>query len=196
MATLAEIEEAVQTLKDAGGRQLALLKCTSAYPAPPADMNLYTIPHLAQTFGVPVGLSDHSLELAVPVAAVTLGACLIEKHLTLSRQIPGPDSPFSLEPEEFRAMVQAVRVAEKALGTIQYGPSPSESASRIFRRSLFVVRDMKAGEVLTRENVRAIRPGHGLHTRHLEEVLGRTVLKDIPRGTPLTWDLIRGGQPR
>lgn len=190
MATLAEIDEAVRTIREARGSQLALLKCTSTYPAAPEEMNLCTIPHLAQAFGVPVGLSDHTLELAVPVAAVTLGACLIEKHFTLSRQLAGPDSAFSLEPQEFQAMVQAVRVAEKALGAVHYGTSAGESATRVFRRSLFVVRDMRAGEVLNRENVRAIRPGYGLHTRHLEDTLGRTVIQDVPRGTPLTWDLI------
>lgn len=192
MASLAEIDEAVRTIREAGSSQLALLKCTSAYPAAPEEMNLHTIPHLAEAFGVPVGLSDHSLELAVPVAAVTLGACLIEKHFTLSRRFPGPDSAFSLEPEEFRTLAQAVRVTEKALGAVHYGVSPREAASRVFRRSLFVVRDMKAGETFSPENVRAIRPGYGLHTRYLGDILGRTASQDIPRGTPLTWDLISG----
>lgn len=192
MATLAEIDEAVQIFREAGGRQLALLKCTSAYPASPADMNLCTLPHLAQAFGVPVGLSDHSMELAVPVAAVTLGACLIEKHLTLSRQDSGPDSAFSLEPQEFRAMVQAVRVTEEALGSAIYGISAAEVASRVFRRSLFVVQDMQVGDTFTRENLRSIRPGYGLHTRHQDDILGRTASRDILRGTPLTWDLVSG----
>ncbi len=192
MATFAEIEEAVQTIKEAGGRQIALLKCTSAYPASPADLNLNTLPHLAAAFGVPVGLSNHALELAVPVVAVTLGASIIESHFTLSRQVPGPDSAFSLEPQEFKAMVQAVRIAEKALGAVHYGISAGERDSRVFRRSLFVVQNIKAGEVFTRENVRSIRPGHGLHTRHLEEILGRTAARDISRGTPLTWERISG----
>jgi pseudaminic acid synthase len=190
MASLEEIQEAVATLKDAGCRQLALLKCTSAYPAPPGEMHLRTIPHLAGTFGVPVGLSDHTLGLAVPVAAVALGACIIEKHLTLSRDLPGPDSAFSLEPEEFKAMAAAVRTAEQALGQVSYEITPAQEASRVFRRSLFVVRDLQAGEELTPENVRSIRPGYGLHTRHLEEVLGKRAKKAIARGTPLAWDLI------
>lgn len=189
-ATLAEIDEAVRTIEEAGGRQLALLKCTSAYPAPPEEMHLRTIGHLASAFGVPVGLSDHTLGVAVPVAAVAAGATIIEKHLTLSRSIPGPDSAFSLEPQEFAVMVTAVRVAERAMGTVHYGVSPAETDSRIFRRSLFIVREMKAGETFTEDNVRSIRPGHGLHPRHLDDVLGRRAAADIRRGTPLRWDLV------
>jgi N-acetylneuraminate synthase len=190
MATLAEIDEAVTTLRDAGAQQLALLKCTSAYPAPPEDMNLATIPHLAQAFGVVAGLSDHTLGGSVPVVAVALGARIVEKHLTMSRQAPGPDSAFSLEPAEFKAMVSAIRIAEQALGTVHYGVSPRERESRAFRRSLFVVQDIRKGEPFTNENVRSIRPGNGLHTRHLSEVVGRTASRDIPRGTPLAWDLV------
>jgi N-acetylneuraminate synthase len=194
MAALAEIDEAVRTIREAGGSQLALLKCTSAYPALPQEMNLRTIPHLAEVFNVPVGLSDHTLDIAVPVAAVALGACIIEKHFTLSRAIPGPDSAFSLEPHEFKAMVEAARTAEKALGTVHYGVSEREAGSRVFRRSLFVVKDMKAGEMFTTENVRSIRPGYGLHTRHLGDVIRRYASRDIKRGTPLTWDLVGGIQ--
>jgi N-acetylneuraminate synthase len=190
MASLAEIDEAVRTIRTTGGSQLALLKCTSAYPAPPEEMNLRTIPHLVEAFGVQVGLSDHTLDLAVPIAAVTLGACIVEKHFTLSRDVPGPDSTFSLEPHEFRAMVAAIRVAEKALGQVCYETTEREQASRVFRRSLFVVQDMKTGEVFTEKNVRSIRPGYGLHTRHLEEVWGRRAARDIARGTPLAWDLV------
>lgn len=190
MATLEEIELAVRTLREAGNRQLALLKCTSAYPARPEDMNLRTIPDMAQRFGVPVGLSDHTLGIAVPVAAVTLGACIVEKHFTLSRSIPGPDSAFSLEPAEFKQMVDAIRVAEKALGAVNYELTAGEAASRVFRRSLFVVKDMKAGEKFTEENVRVIRPGYGLAPKHLPEVLGKTATRDIPRGTPLAWDMV------
>ena len=192
MATLAEIDEAVRTIREAGGSQLALLKCTSAYPASPEEMNLRTIPHLAEAFNVPVGLSDHTLDIAVPVAAVALGACIIEKHFTLSRATPGPDSAFSLEPHEFKAMVEAVRTAEKALGGVRYEVTEREAASRVFRRSLFVVQDVKAGEVFTTENVRSIRPGYGLHTRYLDEVLGRRAARDIGHGTPLSWDMIFG----
>jgi N-acetylneuraminate synthase len=190
MATLGEIEEALGAIRQAGGRQVVLLWCTSAYPAPPESMNLRAIPHLAQAFGVPVGLSDHTLGTAVPVAAVTLGACVIEKHLTLSRSVPGPDSGFSLEPHEFKAMVEAVRIAERALGDVVYGPTEQEMAGRALRRSLFVVRDVKAGERFTRDSVRSIRPGHGLSPRHLDEVLERCAARDIARGTPLTWDLV------
>ena len=190
MATLGEIEEAVQAAREAGATQIALLKCTSAYPAPPEEMNLRTIPHLAEAFGVPVGLSDHTLGIAVPVAAVALGACIVEKHFTLSRDIPGPDSAFSLEPHEFKEMVEAIRTVEKALGEVSYEVTEHESASRLFRRSLFVVKDMKTGEVFTEENVRSIRPGYGLHTRHLNDILGRRAVRDIQRGIPLSWDLI------
>jgi len=190
MATLGEIEEAVQAARRAGATQIALLKCTSAYPAPPEEMNLRTIPHLAEAFGVPVGLSDHTLGIAVPVAAVALGACIVEKHFTLSRDIPGPDSAFSLEPHEFKAMVEAIRTVEKALGKVHYGVSEREMQSRIFRRSLFVVKDMKAGEMFTEENVRSIRPGYGLPPKFLKYIIGRRATQNIKMGTPLTWDLV------
>ena len=192
MATLEEIEEAVATLRAAGAVDLVLLKCTSAYPARPEEMNLRSIPFLAERFGVPAGLSDHTLGIAVPVGAVALGACLIEKHFTLSRSVPGPDSSFSLEPEEFRTMVEAVRAAEKSLGQPTFGLYGGEAPSRRFRRSLFVVKPVGAGEPFTTENVRAIRPAAGLHTRHLEEVLGRKASRDIEGGTPLSWDLVEG----
>ena len=191
MATLAEIDEAVRTAREAGTTQIALLKCTSAYPAPPEEMNLRTIPHLSEAFQVPVGLSDHTLGIAVPVAAVALGACIVEKHFTLSRSIPGPDSSFSLEPEEFKAMVNAIRTTEKALGKINYEITPEEAASRVFRRSLFIVKDMKADEKFTEGNVRSIRPGYGLPTRYLSSIIGRKSVKNIKMGTPLSWDLVR-----
>jgi pseudaminic acid synthase len=190
MATMEEIDEAVRTAREACASNIALLKCTSAYPARPEEMNLRTIPELCRRFEVPVGLSDHSMDHAVPVAAIALGASIIEKHLTLSRSEPGPDSAFSLEPREFKSMVDAVRIAEKALGTIHFGAGDKESASRVFRRSLFVVQDVKSGDVFTSENIRSIRPGLGLHTRHLSDVLGRRALRDIDRGTPLSWDLV------
>ena len=190
MATPDEIQEAVETVREAGGRQVALLKCTSAYPAQPEEMNLRTISDMAERFRVPVGLSDHTLGIAVPVAAVALGACIVEKHFTLSRELPGPDSAFSLEPDEFRAMVEAVRTAERAVGSVGYGVSPGEDKSRTFRRSLFVVCDVKAGEVFTGQNVRSIRPAHGLHPRYYDAILGRKAARDIRRGTPLRWELI------
>jgi len=192
MASLEEIDEAVAAARGAGATQIALLKCTSAYPASPEEMNLRTIPYLAAHTGVPVGLSDHTLDVAVPVTAIALGACIIEKHLTLSRAVPGPDSAFSLEPSEFKAMVDAVRIAERSLGQARFGASEKEEGSRLFRRSLFVVADMKCGETFTEENVRSIRPGRGLHTRHLREVLGKPAAREIQRGTPLSWDLVRG----
>jgi pseudaminic acid synthase len=178
MATLGEIEEAVQAARNAGVSQIALLKCTSAYPAPPGEMHLRTIPRLAEAFHLPAGLSDHTLGIAVPVAAVALGACIIEKHFTLSRDIPGPKSAFSLELPEFKAMVEAIRMVEKALGEVHYGASEQEAKSRVFRRSLFVVKDMKAEEAFTEEKVRSIRPGYGLPPKYLNDVLGSRVATD------------------
>lgn len=189
MATEDEIAEAVKTLRDGGCTQLALLKCTSAYPALPEEMHLRTLSDLAARFSVPVGLSDHTMGHTVPVAAVALGACIVEKHFTLSRATPGPDSAFSLEPEEFAAMVTAIHTTEKALGRVNYQVSANEAMSRQFRRSLFVVADVKAGEPFTAQNVRSIRPGHGLHTRHLDEVLGQRAVRDLKRGTPLSRDM-------
>ena len=190
MASIEEVAEAAETLCSSGCNQLALLKCTSAYPSLPEEMNLRTIPDMAERFGVPVGLSDHTLGVTVPVAAVALGACIIEKHLTLRRSHGGPDAGFSLEPEEFRSMVEAVRVAEKALGSINYDISEREQASRTLRRSLFVVKNMKAGEEITTDSIRSIRPGHGLSPKHLEDILGRRLNTDVPRGTPLRWELL------
>jgi N-acetylneuraminate synthase len=193
MATLSEIEEAVSIARDAGNEQLVLLKCTSSYPAPPEEANLLTIPHLSATFGVPAGLSDHTLGIAAPVAARAVGACVIEKHFTLSRDQPGPDSSFSLEPQEFAELVRSVRFVEKALGNVHYGLTSKQKASRVFRRSLFVVGEIREGELLTPQNIRSIRPGGGLHTRYLEEVIGKRASQDIERGTPLSWDLIESG---
>lgn len=186
-ATLGEIEEAVQAARQAGAAQIALLKCNSAYPAPPEEMNLRTIPHLSEAFHVPVGLSDHTLGIAVPIGAVTLGACIVEKHFTLSRSESSPDSAFSVEPQEFKAMVEAIRIAEKALGQVRYGVGKQEMKSRVFRRSLFVVNDMEEGDRFTPENVRSIRPGDGLHPRYLEKVLGLRARQPLKKGTPLEW---------
>ena len=191
LATLSEIEEAVSTARAAGSNDLVLLKCTSGYPACPEEMNLQTIPHLSQTFNAPAGLSDHTLGVAVPIAAVSLGAVLIEKHFTLSRADGGPDSAFSLEPAEFRNMVDSVRVAERALGTVHYGPAEREQQNLRFRRSLFITENLPAGASLTPQNLRSIRPATGLSPRHYEEVLGRTIVRDVEKGTPLTWDLLR-----
>ena len=190
MATAEEIEEALASARAAGAQEIALLKCTSAYPSPPQEMNLSMIPALAGKFGVPVGLSDHSMGIAVPIAAVALGACIIEKHLTLSRSVKGPDSEFSLEPQEFKAMVDAVRTVEQAIGIPEFRVGEKEKVSRAFRRSLFVVEDVKSGDVFTAKNVRSIRPANGLHTRYLADVLGQRAVCDIERGTPLRWDLV------
>lgn len=190
MATLEEIAEAVETIRAAGNQQIALLKCTSSYPAPPEEMNLRTIPDLAGRFGVPAGLSDHTLGGTVATAAVALGACIVEKHFTLSRAEGGPDSEFSMEPEEFRAMVDMIRTTEKAIGKVNYAFTEHEAASRIYRRSLFAVKDIKAGEPFTHANVRSIRPGHGLHPKYLDQVIGNTARSDIPAGTPLSIDQI------
>ncbi len=191
MASLAEIEEAVHTLRQSGTRDLALLKCTSAYPAAPEEINLRTIPHLAEAFHVVTGLSDHTLEVGVPVAAVALSACIIEKHFTLARADGGPDAAFSLEPTEFKAMVDSVRKVERALGSVSYQLTHGEKGNTLFRRSLFAVQDIRAGERFTERNVRSIRPGDGLPPRYWDKVLGSLSARDIRRGTPLRWsDLI------
>lgn len=195
MATFQEIDDAVRTLRAAGTTQLALLRCTSAYPAPVAEANLLTIPDLARSFGVVAGLSDHTLGTTTAVVAVSLGANLIEKHLTRSRAAPGPDSAFSLEPHEFEQMVQAVRAAEHALGEVQYGPSSCERASLQYRRSLFVVQDVRRGDTFDPGNVRSIRPAHGLPPKVLSQVLGRRASRDIGRGTPLRWEHVAGEEP-
>ena len=194
MATLAEIEEAVRTAQLGGTKQIALLRCNSSYPAPPEEMNLKTIPHLSEAFGLPVGLSDHTIGIATSVAAVVMGACIIEKHFTLSRTLVGPDSTFSMEPNEFRMMVDSIRITEKALGQVNYGLTVSETKNRVFRRSLFVTCNVKKGETFTESNVRSIRPGYGLLPRYLERVLGRKAVCDIEKGTPLSWGLIAGGK--
>ena len=190
MATFAEIEEAVSVARGAGAERIVLLKCTSSYPAPVEEANLRTMAHLAETFGVPVGLSDHTLGNTVAIAAVAMGAVMVEKHLTLRRADGGPDSGFSLEPDEFRSMVEGIRDAEAAIGHVSYEPTAHEVESRRLRRSLFIAEDVKAGEVLNESNVRSVRPGSGLHTRHLPEVLGRRVRRDVALGTPLSWELL------
>ncbi len=190
MASIEDIDGAVRVARDEGAEGIALLRCNSAYPAPAAEMDLRTIPDMAARWDVPVGLSDHTLGITAAVAAVALGACILEKHVTLSRSEPTADAEFSLEPDELRRMIDAVREAESALGTVRYGPSDREKSSLAFRRSLFVVADVAEGEAFTEENVRAIRPGDGLAPRHLDAVLGRRSTGPVERGTPLTWDLI------
>lgn len=191
MGTLDEIEEAVLAIRKNDNQQIILLKCASDYPARAEDMNLNTIPDMMEKFGLPAGLSDHTLSREVSVAAVALGACVIEKHLTLSRADDGPDAGFSLEPHEFKDMVNAVRLTEKALGKITYKPTESELKNRIFRRSLFVVSNAKAGESVTADNVRSIRPGNGLHTRHFKEIIGQKFTRDVQKGTPFNLDMLK-----
>ena len=192
MATADEIDEAVVAARDAGAEQIALLKCTSAYPSPPGSVNLRAIPVMAERWGVPVGLSDHTLGVTVAGAAVAIGACIVEKHIMASHEDRTADSSFSLDMAEFAAMVDTIRTTERALGRADVGPMPEEAESRRFRRSLFAVEDIAAGEPLTERNVRSIRPADGLHTREYEAVLGRHAARDIERGTPLSWDLIEG----
>jgi pseudaminic acid synthase len=194
MATEAEIDEAVTAARSAGATEIALLKCTSAYPSPPEAVNLRAIPAMAERWGVPVGLSDHTLGETVAVGAVALGACIVEKHMTLSSDDSSPDSAFSRDKDGFRAMVDAIRVAELALGQPVVGPTEQERESRRFRRSLFVVEDVASGEQFTNTNVRSIRPADGLHTRYYEGILGRRAARAIERGTPLAWDLVEGGE--
>jgi N-acetylneuraminate synthase len=190
MATLAEIDDAVTAARSAGCTELVLLACTASYPADPADANLLTIPTLRDAFDVPVGLSDHTYGIGVPIAAAALGACAIEKHVTLRREDGGVDSDFSLEPHELAAMCRETDAARKAVGPARFGPRESESDTLALRRSLWVVADVAAGEKVTSENVRSIRPAGGLHTDTIATVLGRQFTRDVPRGTPLTWDLI------
>ncbi len=187
-ANLGDIERAVNACREEGNDDITLLKCTSEYPAPIEKANLQTIPHMQETFDVKVGLSDHTLGTTVPVAATALGAQVIEKHLTLDRSLGGPDADFSLEPDEFEAMVDSVREARKAVGKIDYSLSEND-ANR--RRSLFVVENVQEGERFTEENVRSIRPGHGLAPTHIDTVLGSTAAEDLSKGTPLSWGAVR-----
>jgi len=190
MASIAELDETVQTARQYGCPEIVLLKCTSAYPAPPSEANLATIPHLRELFQVAVGISDHTLGCGVSLAAVALGAQVIEKHFTLCRADGGVDSAFSMEPAEMKLLVEESRKAAAAVGQVWYGTSEKELASRKFRRSLYVVRDMKKGEAFSAENTRAIRPGFGLAPKHLDLILGRKCSQNIARGTALSWELV------
>jgi pseudaminic acid synthase len=190
MASIAELDEAVTAARQAGCRDLVLLKCTSTYPATPENTNLATIPHLRALFGCEVGLSDHTMGVGVSVAAVALGATVIEKHFTLARADGGVDSAFSLEPNELAALVVETSRAAAAMGAVTYGPTEAEKKSLIFRRSLYLVRDIEEGEVLTKQNVRVIRPAGGLPPKDIDVVLGMRARRKAARGTPLTWDLL------
>jgi pseudaminic acid synthase len=190
MASDAEIAEALATIRVNGNPPVILLHCVSGYPTPPAESNLRRIPYLADRFGTPVGLSDHSMGIAVAVASVPLGACLVEKHFTSRRADGGPDAAFSLEPPELAELASSVRAAWEALGSAQAAIKPSEERSLPYRRSLYVVADIRNGEVFTSDNIRAIRPGYGMAPKYLGEVLGRCAASEIKRGTPLTWELV------
>lgn len=189
VATICEIQDAVDICRGEGNDRVVLLKCTSAYPAPLEEANLRTIPNLAETFGVISGFSDHTPGITAPVAAVALGAKVIEKHLILDKSVGGPDAGFSLDKEEFASMVQAVRETEKLLGKVDYSMTEKREQSRRFARSLYVVKEIKAGETLSEDNIRSIRPGFGLHPKHLSEVLGKKAARNVEAGTPLSWEL-------
>ena len=190
MATVAELDETVHTAREAGCQDLILLKCTSSYPASPENTNLNTIPHLRDLFNVQVGLSDHTMGIGTAVAGVALGATFIEKHFTLCRADGGVDSAFSLEPHEMKQLVVETERAWRALGTVSYGPTDAEKNSLVFRRSLYIATDMKAGDVLTSKTLRAVRPGYGLPPKFQNLLLGKKIKYDAPSGTPISWDLI------
>jgi pseudaminic acid synthase len=194
MATVDEIDEAVDAVRTSGGSRLMLLKCTSSYPADPSSSNLSTIPFLRDRYGCEVGLSDHTLGVGVAVASVALGAAAIEKHVTLARRDGAVDSAFSLEPDELRQLVEQTHAAQRALGSVQTGPTEEERGSLAFRRSLYVCKDLRTGDLLDRDNLRAIRPNGGLAPKHLDQLLGKRVTRDVRRGTPASWDLVE--EPR
>lgn len=190
MGSLGEIEEAVSVIRAQGNDELCILKCSSAYPAVPDDMNLKTIRNLKDIFNVPVGLSDHSLGSIGAVVAVAMGANIIEKHFCISREVENPDASFSMEPNEFKQMVEDIRIAELAMGKVSYSLSEREKTSRVFRRSIFVIKDIKKGELFTKDNIRVIRPSYGLSPKYYDEVLGKPATKNIERGNPLEWSMI------
>ena len=190
MGRLGEIEEAVKAVRSQGNEQLCLLKCSSAYPAIPNDMNLRTMGNMAETFNVPVGLSDHSLGSVAAITGVAMGANVIEKHFCISREIENPDSSFSMEPNEFKKMVEDIRAAEKAMGRVSYDVSEKEEKNLIFRKSIFVVNDIKQGEHFTKKHIRVIRPAHGLPPKYYKDILGKKAMRDISRGEPLKWNMI------
>ena len=189
MASISELDETVRAARQAGCKDLVLLKCTSTYPATADNTNILTIPHMRELFGCEVGLSDHTMGVGVSVASVALGATVIEKHFTLNRSDGGVDSTFSMEPAEMTQLVIETERAWQAMGQVSYGPTAAEEKSIVFRRSLYVVKDLQAGEVLTHENLRAIRPGLGLPTKYIDQVLGKTVKHAVPKGTAVTWDM-------
>lgn len=190
VAALEDIERALQTIRAQKNEQIMIMKCTSAYPAPLKEMNLRTIPEMAERFGVLVGLSDHSMSPTIPASAVALGACAVEKHFILKRSEGGPDAAFSLEPSEFKQMVKAIRDTEEALGEASYELGKKAEEHRFVMRSIFVVKDIRAGERFTRDNIRVIRPGNGMHPKEYEGLMGRKAKKTIKRGMPLDWGMV------
>lgn len=192
MATISELDEAVSNAREAGCKDIILLKCTSTYPASPEDTNLLTIPHMRELFQCQVGLSDHTIGIGVAIASIALGATVIEKHFTLSRAEGGVDSAFSMEPDEMKTLVEETFKAWQAMGTIKYGSTKKENASVVFRRSIYVVKDIKKGEKFTPENIRIIRPGRGLPPKYYDIILGKKSSSDIKRGTPMKWEFIGG----
>ena len=190
MASISELDEAVCCARNAGCRELILLKCTSSYPASPEDSNLLTIPHLQQLFDCSVGLSDHTRGIGAAIAAVALGAVMVEKHFTLNREDGGVDAAFSLEPEEMRLMVSEMKRAWKSLGRVSYGPTEKEQKSLVFRRSLYITQDMEKGDILSQQNMRAIRPGMGLPPKFYFQLLGKKINQDVKKGTLVSWDLL------
>ncbi len=196
MASIAELDEAIQTERQNGCRDMLLLKCTSLYPATPEESNIVTIPHMRELFKCEVGLSDHTLGIGVAVASVALGATVIERHFTISRADGGVDSAFSMEPDEMKLLVIETEKAWQSLGEIKYGPTENEKRSMQFRRSLYIAEDMKAGETFTGKNMRVIRPGFGISPKYYEILLGKKVSKDVKKGTPVTWDLVGNQEAR
>lgn len=190
MATVGEMAEMTHAFEDAGGKNLILLKCTSSYPSTPENSHIATIPHMRDLFQCQIGLSDHTLGTGVAVASVALGATVVEKHFTLARKDGGVDAQFSLEPEEMKRLVEETERAWQALGKVNYGPTNSEKSSGKYRRSLYITENLKAGDILTEHNLRSIRPGYGLPPKYYELLLGKKVNEDVPRGTPMSWDLI------
>ena len=190
MATLSEVKEAVNAAEKAGAKDIILLRCVSNYPAKPEEMNLKTILHMQKLFKCPIGLSDHTLGIAVSLAAVSLGAKVIEKHFILSRNIKTPDSFFSIEPQELLELVRNIRIVEKSLGRVHYGSTEGETKNKVFRRSLFIVKDIKKGEKFTEENIRSIRPAYGIHPKYFKHVIGKKAKRDIKKGAPLKLELV------
>lgn len=196
MASESEIMEAVEAVRSESNDNIVLLKCTSSYPALMSNMNIRTIPDMIDKFDVPVGISDHSRGNAASVASVAMGVCMVEKHITLSRSDGGPDSGFSLEPDEFASLVRLVRDAEQSLGAVVYGGTLQEEETRVFRRSIYASKDIEEGEEFSGENIRSVRPGHGLHPRYLQSLIGRKSARSIKKGDPLAWRDVQGGEEK